>query len=286
MRTLLFLLAFTACAHAQFNVTVTLPRSSFMALEPMPASVQVANRSGADIVLGGPGRGSWLSFEMKDSTGRSLSPIEVSSEDMVQIPAGGTIQRKVVVTDAYAPTDIGNYALTARVLHSPTQQYYASNRVRFNITDSKPIWEQTFGMPEGYKDVGKVRRYALSVFRDNDSSSLYFRLIDDPTGLRLQTYRLGPVSMVYDPQITVDHENRLQVLFLSMPKVYTYVVIKPDGSLFKRSYYREVNGNRPQLAASANGDARIIGGEYFDPAAPAPKSKAGGRGVSERPPGL
>lgn len=286
MRTLLFFLALTACAHAQFNVNLTLPRTNFMALEAIQASVIVSNLSGADVVLGGPGRSSWLSFEMTDSTGRSLSPIDVAGDELTQIPAGGSIQRKVVVTDAYAPTDIGNYALSARVLHSPTQQYYGSNRVRFNITDAKPIWEQPYGVPEGYKDVGKVRRYTLSVFRDNDTTSLYFRMVDDASGLRLQTYRLGPVTMVYDPQITVDRENRLQVLFLSMPKVYTHVVIKPDGTLFKRAYYREQGSSRPQLGASANGEVKIIGGEYFDPAAPPPKPKAGGRSASERPPGL
>ncbi|MDZ4289437.1 MAG: hypothetical protein U0984_15845, partial [Prosthecobacter sp.] len=209
MRIFLFFLALTACAHAQFGVALALPRSTYMALEAIPASVTVTNRTGSDIVLGGPGRSSWLSFEMTDVSGHPLAPIEVSSEDLVQIPAGGSIQRKVTVTDAFAPADIGNYTLTARILHTPTQQYYASNRVRFNITDAKPLWQQTFGMPEGYKEVGRIRRYAIMVLREADSSSLYFRLIDDKSGMRLQTYSLGRVSMVYDPQITLDRANSL-----------------------------------------------------------------------------
>lgn len=285
MRALFLLLLLTACAHAQFNVTVSLPRTNYLALEAISASVSVTNLSGSDVVLGGPGRSSWLSFDITDSTGHSV-PVEVAADELIQIPPGSSIQRQIVVTDAYSPTEMGNYGLTARVLHSPTQQYYVSNRVRFNITDAKPIWEQTFGMPEGYKNVGKVRKYSLSIFRDVDSSSLYFRLIDEASGLRLQTYRLGPVSLIYDPQITVDRENRLQVLFLAMPKIFTHVIIKPDGALFKRGYYREQEGSRPQLARAANGDTRVIGGEYFDPSAPPPKAKNSGRGVSERPPGL
>ena len=54
MRILLFFIALTACAHAQFNVSLTLPRNTFMALEALPASVMIVNRSGSDVVLGGP----------------------------------------------------------------------------------------------------------------------------------------------------------------------------------------------------------------------------------------
>ena len=279
------LLLLATSAHAQFGISVSLPRSTFMALEAIPATVTIANRSGADVVLGGPGRSSWLSFEMTDSAGHPLAPIEVSAEDMVQIPAGGTVQRKIVVTDAFAPTEIGNYALTARVLHPPTQQFYGSNRARFAITDAKPIWEQSFGVPDGYRNVGKICRYALSIFREAEQTSLYFRLIDDQTGMRMQTYALGPISMIYDPQITVDRENRLQVLFLAMPKLYTHVIVKPDGSLFKRGYYRETEAGRPQMVSTATGETKVLGGEYMDPSKPAATGKSR-RKVSERPPGL
>ncbi|MBB5036491.1 hypothetical protein [Prosthecobacter dejongeii] len=280
-----FLLALTA--QAQFQVGLTLPRTNYMVLEAIPASVTITNRSGADVVLGGPGRAVWMSFEMTDSSGRPLAPIEVSGVELVQIPAGGTIQKKITVTDAYSPTEIGNYGLTARVAHTPSGQFYASARVRFNITDNKPMWEQAFGVPEGYKGAGEARRYAVILFTDMDNTSLYFRLIDDKTKLRLQTYRLGPISMAHDPQITLDRENKLHALFLAQPHIYAHCIVAPDGSLKKRSYYREQNGDRPQMALNGKGEAEIHGGEYFDPTKPpvAPKSP-GGRKVSEKPPGL
>jgi len=288
MRLLLtLLLLVAAAAHAQFNVTVTLPRSSFLALEGIAASVAITNRTGAEAVLGGPGRASWLSFQMTDSQGRILSPIDVSGADLVQIPPGSSIQRSVLVTDAFAPSELGNYALTARVLHTPSGQYYSSNRVIFNITDAKPVWEQPFGVPTGMKDAGRARKYSLSIFHDINETSLYFRLIDDASGLRLQTYRLGPINLVQDPQFTVDQQNNLQVLFLARPHTYVHCLIAPDGSLKKRGYYRDPDGKRPRLAQAADSSVKIIGGEYFDPAAPAPKSpKSTGRNVSDRPPGL
>ena len=284
MRFLLLLLCLTGAAHAQFAVSLSLPRTNFLALEAIPATVTLTNRSGAEVVLGGPGRASWLSFQMTDNGGHELAPLDVDASDMVQIPPGGTIQRKIVVTDAYAPSELGNYGLMARVRHTPSGQFYGSNRVRFNITDAKPMWEQNFGVPEGFRGAGSARRYGILLFSDIGSTALYFRLTDEKTGVRLQTYRLGPVSMAHDPQITIDAGNQLQVLFLAQPNVYAHCVVRPDGSLKSRTYYRDEPGNRPRLVQEASGETRVEGGTVYDPSA-APEGKPA-RKASERPPGL
>lgn len=287
---ILLLVSFAAAAQAQFEVELKLPRSSYVALENIPATVNVTNRSGADVVLGGPGRSSWLSINLTDSAGHTLAPIEVDGSQLTQIPAGGTISRQMNVTEVYSPTQIGNYALVASIHHSPTNDYYGSNRVLFSIADSKPLWEQVYGVPDGFKDAGKLRKYVLGVFRDLDSTSLYFHWVDDRSGLRLRSYRLGPLSMVYDPQISLDSKNQLQVLFLAQPKLFAHVIIAPDGELKKRTYYLETAGSRPALVQATKGDLAVQGGEIYDPAAPAPVAKGGegkpGRNVSDRPPGL
>lgn len=282
----LILFALSLTAHAQFQIGLTLPRTNFMALEAIPATVTITNRSGTEAVLGGPGRGSWLSFDMTDRTGQPLAPIEVSGVDLAQIPPGGTIQRKIIVSDAYSPTEIGNYGLKVKVLHTPTGQYYTSVRVRFNITDNKPMWEQVYGVPEGFKGAGSIRRYSVIVFKDLDATSLYVRLTDEKSNLRLQTFRLGPLTMAHDPQITMDRENHLNVLFLAQPHIYAHCLVAPDGALKKRSYYREENGNRPVMSVTATGDVQIQGGQFFDPSAPPPAPTSTGRNVSEKPPGL
>ncbi len=283
----LFFLMAAATARAQFDVNLTLQRTNFVALEAIQANVIITNRSGTEVVLGGPGRGGWLSFTMSDSEGRPLSPIDVDGSELVQLAAGGTIERRVAVTDVYGPSDVGNYALVARVLHGPSGDFYTSNRARFSIADAKPMYQKTYGVPEGFKDAGKVRKYVLALFRDLDATSLYFRLLDEASGLRLKTFRLGPVSLVHDPQITLDTNNQLQVLFLAQPHIYAHAIISPDGSLKKRNYYKEENGNRPQMIQGAKGEVTIVGGELFDPSAPPPKPVGNtGRSVSDRPPGL
>ncbi|WP_146849052.1 hypothetical protein [Brevifollis gellanilyticus] len=274
-------------ARGQYEISLKLPRSNFMALEGITATVQITNRSGTTAVLGGPGRADWLSFEILSGAGNSLAQMDVDGSDLLQVPAGGTVQQKVVVTNAYAPADMGNYAIKARILDSKSGTHYESDRTRFSIIDNKPMWERSFGVPEGMKDAGAARRYALHIFRDFDSTSLYVRLIDDRTETRLNTYRLGPLSMIHDPQITLDSQNQLNVLFMAQAHVFAYAVVAPDGKLAKLAYYSDEKNGRPMMQQTDKGLIQIAGGEYFDPNKPEGNAKkVGGKPVSKRPPGL
>ena len=284
---LCFIILTTLAAQAQFDVSLKLPRSNFMALEAIKATVVITNRTGATAVLGGPGRANWLSFEMVTTENTPLAAMDVSGADLVQIPPGGTIQRKVTVTDAYSPTDVGNYAIIARVLHVPSGDFYASQRTRFTIVDAKAMWERSYGVPPGFKGAGQTRKYSLSMFRDIDETSLYFRMIDDKSSERIMTYRLGPISLVYDPQIAIDAQNQLQVLFMAQQDVFAYAIVAPDGKLKKMAYYRQKGSDRPMMQQGSKGNIMITGGEYFDPSAPPPaRPKVGGRNIDEKPPGL
>ncbi|MBX7211716.1 MAG: hypothetical protein K1X78_25640 [Verrucomicrobiaceae bacterium] len=276
---------FASAAHAQFASNIALTKTNFLALEPLVATVTITNRSGADVVMSGANESNWLTFDISDANGRSLAPIGLQKAKPFIFKAGTTIAEKVVISDNYGIDQLGAYGISATVYHPPTKQHYASNRVRFNILDSKPIWEAPFGVPAGRPDAGRVRRYALIIFRDVDKANLYFRLIDDRLNQKLATYELGPVTNAVDPEPAVDRDNTLHVFFLAMPKIYCYAIIGPDGKLKKREYYKEVDTNRPAMIAAGDGTVAVRGGEFFDPAAPPPQ-KAKGRSVSERPPGL
>jgi hypothetical protein len=272
--------------QAQFEVSLKLPRANYMALEPIEATVQITNRTGAVAVLGGPGRGEWLAFEMLNSTGDTLAQLDVDGSQILQMQPGASVRQKVVVTRAYSPEDMGNYGLRARVRASE-RDFYQSERVRFSIIDNKPIWERSFGVPEGFKEVGQRRRYALHIFRDYDSTSLYYRLLDDRAGTKLITRRLGPLSQVYDPQITLDATNHLQVLFMAQAHVFAHATIDPTGKIAKLTYYSDEGSSRPTMQQDEKGQVLIAGGTRFDPgAAPEQPKGGGGKPVSAKPPGL
>jgi len=277
-------------AFAQYEVSLKLDRINYISQEPMTATVTIVNRSGADVILGGPGGRPWLSFNVKDSQERSLSPLQSTSDEPIIFQAGTTLSHKVKLGETHSITDEGTYAITVSAYHPATGQYYISNRARFVITDVKPYGKPiVFGVPPGYPEAGRSRRFVIMVHRDMDRSYLYFRLVDDRSGQKLQTYMLGTVSVVREPQMTLDRENNLHVMFMAAPNLTIHQIIGPDGKSKAREFFRDTETTRPQLFLTRENMVVARGGLQFDPIAENAKQKEAAskeRSVSERPPGL
>jgi len=277
-------------AFAQYEVSLKLDRINYVSQEPMTATVTIVNRSGADVILGGPGGRPWLSFNVKDSQERSHSPLQSTSDEPIIFEAGSTMARKVQLGETHSITEEGTYSITVSAYHPASGQYYVSNRVRFVITDAKPYGKPiVFGVPAGMEDAGRSRRYVIMVHRDMDRSYLYFRLVDDRSGQKLRTYQLGTVSVVREPQMTVDRENNLHVMFLAAPDLTIHQVIGPDGKPKEREFFRDTETTRPMLFLTRDNTVVARGGLQFDPVAENKKQQEAAskvRSVSDRPPGL
>lgn len=274
-RILLLMILCLCCgqARAQYVTNLTLLKNQFLTGEPVVAVVTVTNRSGADVVLGGHGARDWLQFEITESTGRRLSPISIGSEESLPMKAGGTTTHKVELSGGYSTADLGTFSMVANVLHPLTGQYYQSNKVRMTITDSKPnMFDQPFGVPTGFPNAGRQRRYQVILYRELDDLQLYCRITDDRSGAYVATFLLGPAMMAVQPQISIDVHNKLHVMFLAQPHIFCHAVVNPDGKIHQRNYYKDPNGNRPSLVMTESG-AKVIGGESFDPGAPPPKKR-------------
>lgn len=286
-RFFLLLLSLCLCAtaaRAQYVTNLTLLKDHFLTGEPVVATVTVVNRSGADVIVGGKGSRDWLQFEITDAGGRMLAPITIGSAEALTLAAGGTTKHTVELSGGYSTADLGTFHMVVNVLHPITGQFYVSNRARLTITDSKPnLFDQPFGVPEGFPGAGRARRFQVILYRELDNLQLYCRITDDRSGTYIATFLLGPVMMVAQPQVSISPKNNLEVFFLAKPRVYCHAVITPDGKLRQRNYYKDVEGNRPAMVMTAAG-GQVVGGAPFDPAAPPPKSTT--RKASERPPGL
>jgi hypothetical protein len=272
-------------AHGQYMIEVGLEKKMFFSQEPMIASVKITNRSGTDVVMGGRGS-NWLQFQVMDAQERLFAPAVVETEENFVFRAGETMNRRILLSETHALSEVGHYALKAIVYHPPTQEYYESNRLRFEVTDMKPIWQQSFGVPQGLPDAGRVRNYSLHILRDDSGSTLYLRVTDERSNLRMATFSLGPINQAIDPSFVVDPQNRLQTFHLAVPGVYVHCVIDTAGKVVSREYYKEEKENRPMMA-TRGGEVFVVGGIPYDPTAPPPTaSETGIRRASERPPGL
>lgn len=277
-------------ARAQFMTNVTLNKSTYLTYEAVEATVTISNRSGGDVVMGGPNGQAWLVFEVIDPNGDRVPQLRVPSDDTIVFKSGTSISRKILVSDYHTFSEYGSYSISASVYHPPSQQYFSSNRARATFTDTRPFWgkDNPFGVPLGLPGAGQIRHYELSILRDTERTYLYVRLLDDKTGIKLATFSLGICIMVADPQILLDSNNMLHVLFMAAPQIYAHVIIDTQGRLAKRLYYREIKTNRPQLTVQPDQSIVIQGGEPYDPvAAAAGGSEAPkGRSIGAKPPGL
>lgn len=277
--------ALGATAHAQFETGLTLNKLSYLTYEPVEATINIVNRSGSDIVMGGPNGQAWLSFEVTDAAGNRVPPVRLRTDETIVFKAGTALKRTIRVSDYHPFSEYGSYGITATVFHPPSQQYYASNRVRANFTEVKPFWEQPFGVPLGQPGAGQIRRYALCILRDTSSTHLYVRVLDDRSGLKLSTFCLGTCIMVADPQITIDRDNKLHVLYMAKPHIYAHATVTPQGRLEQVTQHKEIQSDRPKLFVQGDQSIGVAGGAPYVPESDTPPpTKA--RSIKEKPPGL
>ena len=283
---LMLVLLTPALLRAQYETSVKLNKETYLTYEAVEATVTVTNRSGSDVVMGGPGGGPWLSFDITDPNGKPLPPMRFNSEENIVFKTGSTLSRKVNLGEQFTFTDYGLYSVVANVYHPPSQQYYASNRGRATFTDNtSPFWKPSFGVPTGLPAAGQIRRYELSILRDTEHTYLYVRLLEDKTNIKLATFSLGTCIMVIDPQVTLDKDNKMHVLFMAAPHIYAHVSVDTQGQIVKRVYYKEIQTNRPHLVVDSTQNIAVQGGESYDPSVPI-ATRPQGRSIKQKPPGL
>ena len=275
-------------AHAQLQVGLKVSKVQHIVQEPINVTLTIVNRSGADFIIGGPKGGKWIRFEFSDINDRLLAANDTDDTKPEIFPAGATVTRDIIVAPRIL-LEQGHYGLKALVYHPASGKFFESERARIQVMEGqmygKPL---TFGVPPGFPDAGRTRKYVLLQHQDFNRSYLYARVVDERSGAMIRTFQLGTLTLFREPQYTLDRFNNLHVMFLTAPTIYRYCVIRPDSSIETQSMYKEVETNRPKLYLTASNDVILQGGVVYDPAAERAAAAAAkkGRSIGERPPGL
>ncbi|MEM7147829.1 MAG: hypothetical protein AAF591_22190 [Verrucomicrobiota bacterium] len=272
--------------RAQIAVDMQLPKRNFISYEPVKATVTVYNRSGRDVVLGGPSDTSWLQFQVSDYGGNLMTPIGGGANvKPVMLPALGKVTQSIDLSELYPIFDYGTYRFRASVFFPPTQQFYDSDGVSVNMADGKVIWGPVQSRrPAAYQGPGMERQFTLLKYRATEKTEIYVRVTDSKTGAVYATYSLGDVLLHVDPQATTDRDGNLHVLFYGTPQYCVHNIIGFTGKLLKRDIYKATTTSRPEMVLSDQGQVGIRGGTLEDPEAAARQKPTGVRSLSERPP--
>jgi len=271
-----------AAAHAQIQVELNFKRIQFIAHEPILATVTIANNSGRDIDLHDDNGQHWFGFEINAGEGRLLAPLKQNAaEPPLHVESGKTVTRKINLTSLYPVQDFGAYHIRANVYFPDLNKFFYSATKVVQVSDARPIWQKTVGVPEGIPGAGEVRTYSLLSNRFVDHTSLYVRVENRDSGAVYTTYSLGRIIASEDPQAEIDRANQLHVLHCAAPRTWAYSHVGLNGELLAHSTFLETK-SRPRLRHTADGAIAVSGGMLDVPIAESKRSPA--PKLSDRPP--
>jgi hypothetical protein len=278
---LLAIFVFAATARAQIQIELKLPRVQFIAYEPIVAKLAITNLAGRDVDLRDGEGQPWFGFEITGREGQTIGRITASKpEGTLSVPAGKTVTQKINLAPLYPIQDFGTYRVRAHVYFADLNKFFYSQTKVFQVTDARPVWQKTVGMPEGTPGAGNTRTYSLLSNRFPDHTSLYVRVEDKNSGVVYATYSLGRIIAFDEPQAELDQTNQLHVLHCAAPRSWAYSLVGLNGELIRHSALME-SKTRPRLRHAADGTVLVMGGTVEAPVAqsagnPAPK-------LSDRP---
>src|SRR5438105_2386715 len=268
--------------EAQIQVDVKFKRLQYIAYEPVVATLSITNLAGRDIDLHAADGQSWLGFEITGNEGQPIAPINAeNAQAPLKIGAGQRVTQQVNLTPLYPVQDFGTYHVRTNVYFADLGKFFYSPSRVFEVTDARPIWQQTVGIPDGVAAPGNARTYSLLTNRFPDHTSLYVRVQDRDSGIVYATYSLGRAIAFEEPQAEIDHTNQLHVLHCSAPRAWAYSRVGLNGELLAHSSFMETK-TRPRLVRAANGDVAVRGGTIESPAAQSSRGTA--PKLSARPP--
>ena len=269
-------------AEAQIQVDLKFKRLQYIAYEPVVVTLSITNLAGRDIDLHNADGQSWLGFEITGSEGQPIAPISAENgQAPLKIEAGQRVTHQINLTPLYPVHDFGTYHVRTNVYFADLGKFFYSPTRVFEVTDARPIWQQTVGIPDGAGAPGNVRTYSLLTNRFPDHTSLYVRVQDKDSGIVYATYSLGRAIAFEEPHAEIDHANQLHVLHCSAPRAWAYSRVGLNGELLAHSSFMETK-TRPRLVRAANGDVAVRGGTIESPAAQSSRGTA--PKLSARPP--
>jgi hypothetical protein len=279
-----FILLLAVRAEAQIQVELKFKRLQYIAYEPVVAMIRITNLAGRDVDLHEADGQSWFGFEVTGGEGQQIPPnTPDTAQPSLKIEAGQKVTQRVDLGPLYPVHDFGTYHVRAHIYFADLGKFFYSGTKVFEVTDARPIWQQTVGIPEGASAPGNARTYSLLTNRFPDHTSLYVRVQDKDTGIVYATYSLGRAIAFEQPQAEIDNANQLHVLHCAAPRAWSYSRVGLNGELLAHSSFMEAK-TRPRLVHAANGEVAVRGGVLESPAAQTARDTA--PKLSERPPGL
>ena len=246
---------------AQVSVKVVPDQDQFLPGETLPVAVQISNRSGQTLHLGG--EEDWVTFSVESKDGFVVSKSgEVPVKGDFVLDSSKVATKRVDLSPHFELGRPGRYLVTATVRIKEWDREFSGKPAAFDIITGTKLWEQEFGVPlrAGQSGDPEVRKYALQQANYlKRELRLYARVTDASEAKVFRVFSIGPLVSFSRPEPQVDKSSNLHVLCQSGARAFTYSVINPDGELVARQTYDYIN-SRPRLKVDDAGKIVVVGG--------------------------
>ena len=259
----LALWAWAAVASAQIELSWALAHNRTVLMEPVRATVRIANHSGRTLDLT-PRGNARLTFDVED---QPTSTVPDTGQPLlgspVLIPAGETREIDVNLLAAYRIVKGQSYMLTPQLEFDGLR--FAGPRLSLEVQPGIELLLRDYGV----RSSGDARQVSLRLIHRDRSDRLFFRIDNSSTGYCLGVYDLGRVIRFFTPRLEQDADGAFHALHQEGPDRFAHATFSYDGAPLGVVFYSGQVG-RIQLARTEQGGVEVRGGTPYvlDPATP------------------
>jgi hypothetical protein len=246
-----------SAARAQIEISWKLVHDRTVLMEPVLATVRIANYTGRELDLSPQGNAR-LRFDVED---QPTSMVRETGHPLVRkpvlIPHGETREVQVDLLDAYRIIKGQSYMLTP--IFDVGGMRFSGRRLSLEVQPGLELMLRNYGMPFQ----GDARTVSLRLIHRERSDRLFFRIDNSATGYCLGVYELGRVIRFFVPRLEQDREGVFHVLHQSAPDRFVHARFDYEGRPRGMGFYAGEVGSL-RLVRNEAGEVEVLGGTPYE----------------------
>lgn len=248
-------------SFGQIIVSLEPLKKQYVSGEAMNMKLTISNNTGAPVSLTGKTNLPWLDIHVnRVQSGEALPQTRFANFQGVTIPSGKSVSRMIDLRYFYDLSSDGFYKAVAVIRPPDMRNLFSSGEALFSVLTGMPIWSQSITAKNGARI-----KYTVCSIVENKKQKIFVQLKDADTGGSINTVGAGEWLTFVKPQVKIDSESNLHLLFLKTPSIYCRILVSPKGERSALVYYQRMTGPPPTLVYGAGGKIDVQGGIPFNP---------------------
>lgn len=271
--------------NTSVTVELELEQDQFLPSEDIKVAVRIVNLTGRTLRMGADN--GWVKFFIETKDGFPILP---DSEPLVvgefDLPTSKTGIKRVDLVPHFPIKQSGRYTVRAEIEVPGLDKAVTSRPVAFDIFNGTVLKSITVGVVRKNAPAGgaaEQRTFLLQRKNNGKSDQLYVRITDHPSANTLKVLSIGRLVAIGEPELQVDQQSRLHVLFRTDSKTFRYVVVTADGEIVRRQTHDHGPG-APKLRMNDENDVVVSGGVRRELSSDIPTSVRGEENAGEKAP--